>query len=103
MQQSLSQVEKCILRERLGEDICNLLSSRDWQYFNDTEADMFSEVMVLDVDVLGSRSQFGNACQFERARVIFESLAVNLGLRTRDWEAVLFELVDEVHEGNGVS
>ena len=41
-------MEKCILRERLGEDICNLLSSRDWQYFNDTEADMFSEVMVLD-------------------------------------------------------
>ena len=54
-------MEKCILRERLGEDICNLLSSRDWENFNETKADMLSEVMIFDVDVLGSRSQLGKA------------------------------------------
>jgi hypothetical protein len=56
MQQSLSQMEKCVLCERLGEDIRNLLSSGDWEHFDKTEADVLSEVMVLDVDMLGSRS-----------------------------------------------
>jgi hypothetical protein len=59
MQQRLSQVEKCVLCERLGEDIRNLLallSSGDWEHFDKAEADVLSEVMVLDVDMLGSRS-----------------------------------------------
>jgi hypothetical protein len=41
--------------------------------------------------------------QFEHARVIFECLAVNLGLRTCDSKAMLFELMDEVHDRNGIS
>jgi hypothetical protein len=56
MQQSLSQVEKCILCERLGEDIRNLLSNGDWEHFDKAEVDVLSEMMVLDVDMLGLRS-----------------------------------------------
>jgi hypothetical protein len=56
MQQSLSQMEKCVLCERLGEDICNLLSSGDWEHFDKAKADVLSEVMALDVDMLGLRS-----------------------------------------------
>ena len=57
MQQSLSQVEKCVLCKRLGgEDIRNLLSSGDWEHFDKAKVDVLSEVMVLDVDMLGLRS-----------------------------------------------
>jgi hypothetical protein len=56
----------------------NLLSSSDWEHFDKAEADVLSEVMVLVVDMLGLRSDLWWTCQFECARVIFESLAVNL-------------------------
>jgi hypothetical protein len=49
-------MKKCVLCERLGEDICNLLSSGDWEHFDKAKADVLSEVMALDVDMLGLRS-----------------------------------------------
>ncbi len=50
-------MEKCVLCKRLGgEDIRDLLSSGDWEHFDKAKVNVLSEVMVLDVDMLGLRS-----------------------------------------------
>lgn len=57
--------------------------------------------MISDIDVFGSRSYLWNSCQFQRARVVLKSFAVNLGNKVlSDYPTILGLFQDADHWDN---
>jgi len=56
---------KVILRNVLGKDVSKLKLGADEKDLDETFSDVLSKMMVIDVDVLGSRAHIGKTGQFK--------------------------------------
>ena len=49
-----TQLRKTCMRKRFGEDVCELMASRDVLYFDDVGLYLFVDEVLVDIDMLGS-------------------------------------------------
>jgi len=80
---------KVILCQRFGESISNLILGIDREDLDETLSHMFTKMMVTHIDVLGPRAKFGQPCQFEGSRVVFENLAIHIRFSAKNLETLL--------------
>ena len=85
-----------LFRQHVG----SLLVGRDFLDGDLAGADVFAEVVVTDIDVLGSRSHLRAANELDCAAVILEDGAVHLCRCRRCHHASFGNLIDDSHERN---
>lgn len=60
--------------------------------------DIASEVMVLDVDVLSTRTHFGHFSNLNGTAVVLEDSAMHLWLDSCNFEAMLLVFLEQLHD-----
>ena len=59
--------------------------------------------MPANIDMLGARAKLGKTCELQRAGVVLEDLAVNIGFLAKYWEALGANFSNEFHGWDDVS
>ena len=85
-------------RKRLGENVCQLIFGSYMLDSHFTFGNGMAEVVVLDVDVFGSRTHFGNLDHLDGSHVVFEYLATDDGIGGTQWEACCLDFLKETHQ-----
>jgi hypothetical protein len=84
--------------QRLGEAISWLVVGLNGMYRNAPTFHLVSEMMILDVDMLGSRANLRNFGKFYSPTVILENLAINLGNTNLQLDALRVHLFHDGHQ-----
>eukprot|EP00980_Cylindrotheca_fusiformis_P008443 scaffold1786_cov138-Cylindrotheca_fusiformis.AAC.1 len=109
-QDSFPKLQKQVLGHSLGEDIGKLLLSVN-RFDVDLLSsgifavlgDVFSEMMILQVDVLGARTDLGRASHLQCARIVFKCRAEDLQLLAVIYDPPSLALLHQVHQWDGLT
>jgi hypothetical protein len=89
--------------ERLGEHISRLLLGINGMDRDLSPVHMITEVVILDVDVLGARSIFWNCSNLQSSTGVFKDSTMDSRLGVCHLEAHGLQLFDKFHNWNGNS
>jgi hypothetical protein len=92
-----------ILSQCLGEHISFLVSSTNREDLDESLANVFTEMMVTDVDMLGAWTKLGKSGKFQCSRIVFKDFAIDVRLGIDDWDIVAFHFLNELHDWNDIS
>ena len=72
----------------LRKDVSNLIISSNRKDLDDSLSDMFTKMMIDDVDVLGSQVKLWKSGEFECSCIVFKGFAINSWFITANSKAM---------------
>jgi hypothetical protein len=94
---------RVFLIQRLGQQVGTLKLGVNSMDANRSLNNLLTEVMVLDIQVLGARTILVFRRHDQGATVVFKDSAVDFGLGFCDIESVDLKLLDELHQGHALA
>jgi len=91
---------QCSFVQQLGEHVCWLIKGVDCMQRNLSMVNIVSEMVVLDIDVLGSWVHLWDFGNFKGTTVVFKDSAVDCGLSGDHLETLFLEFFHKLHEWN---
>ena len=64
---------------------------------------MLTEVVVVDIDVLGSRTKLGQTSELKSAQIVLKRLAIHIRLSADDTKLAILHFRDQIHDGYYIS
>ncbi len=92
-----------ILRKGFSKGIHDLILGSYWEYLDKPIPYVFAKVMVIYIDVLGTRAKLQKPCKFQRTGVVFKNCAVYVGLGTDHLKTLLANFLNQKHDRNYIS
>ncbi len=76
------------------------------EYLDESLLHMFTEMVVAHIDMLvlglGRSLGLGNPIQLEGARIVFKSIAIHVGLGTKNYEILLPCFLQQSHDRDDI-
>jgi hypothetical protein len=87
-----------IMRKGFSKGIDNLILGSYWEDLDKPVPYVFVKVMVTYIDVLGTRVKLWKPCKFQCTGVVFNNLALYVGLGTDNLKTLLPNVLNQKHD-----